>query len=179
MGPVAAPVGITNDKMVEVALETGAGSVPPPAWTSVTCGVAPFGVKFVPVTVIIAPTDADVGLKLAMVGPALKVTLSDCVAVFPARSVACTPIEFAPCVRVSEQANDPLCTVPAAPLHVSAATADSASETLPETVRAEEVRVAPLVGDVMLNTGGVLSRLIVVETVDAFPATSVAMPVTS
>ena len=31
MGPVAAPDGITNDKFVEVALEIGATTVPPPS----------------------------------------------------------------------------------------------------------------------------------------------------
>jgi len=67
-GPVVAPVGMTNDKLVPVALETDAGIVPPPCWLSVTCGVAPLAVKFVPVTEISAPTDAEVGVKLVIVG---------------------------------------------------------------------------------------------------------------
>lgn len=67
--PVAAPVGITNDKLVAAALETDAGIAPPPCWLNVTVGVALFPVKFVPLTVTTLPTDADVGLKLVMVGP--------------------------------------------------------------------------------------------------------------
>ena len=30
IGPVAAPEGMTNDRLFELALETGAGIVPPP-----------------------------------------------------------------------------------------------------------------------------------------------------
>jgi len=67
--PVPAPVGMTKDRFVALALETEAGIIPPPpCWTSVTTGVALFAVKFVPVTVISVPTEADVGLKLVIVG---------------------------------------------------------------------------------------------------------------
>jgi hypothetical protein len=68
MGPVAALVGMTKDTFVAVKLETDAGIVPPPCWFNVTTGVALFAVKFVPVTEMRVPTDAEVGVKLVMVG---------------------------------------------------------------------------------------------------------------
>jgi hypothetical protein len=73
IGPVAAPVGMTKDRLVALALDTEAGIVPPPCWLSVTTGVALFAVKFVPVTAMRLPTDADVGVKLVMLGGAITV----------------------------------------------------------------------------------------------------------
>jgi len=75
-GPVAAPVGMTNDKLVELAPETEAGIVPPPCWLSVACGIAPFAVKLVPVTVMAAPAEADAGLKPVIVGGGAAVTVN-------------------------------------------------------------------------------------------------------
>ena len=68
IGPVAAPEGITNDRLFELALETGAGIVPPPCRLSVTCGVVPLAVKPLPVIVTSAPIAADAGLKLVIAG---------------------------------------------------------------------------------------------------------------
>jgi len=76
MGPVAAPVGMTKDRLVALALETEAGIVPPPCWFNVTEGIALFAVKFVPVTVISVPTAADVGVKLVIVGAGAAVTVN-------------------------------------------------------------------------------------------------------
>jgi hypothetical protein len=71
--PVAAPVGMTKDTFVAVKLETEAGIVPPPCWLSVTVGMALFALKFVPVTEMRVPTDAEVGVKLVMVGGGITV----------------------------------------------------------------------------------------------------------
>lgn len=83
IAPVAAPVGITKDTFVELKLEIGAGIVPPPSWLRVTVGVAPFAVKFVPVTLINVPTGADVGVKLVMVGGGITVKLTPLLATPP------------------------------------------------------------------------------------------------
>ena len=47
---------------------------------------------------------------------------------------------------------------------------------MPVTETVGEVTVAPFAGDVMLNAGGVLSRLIVAAAEALLPATSVAEP---
>jgi len=54
--------------LVIVALEIGAGIVPPPCWASVTIGVTLLAVKLVPVTEISVPTEAEGGVKLVIVG---------------------------------------------------------------------------------------------------------------
>ena len=35
-GPVAAPLGITNERLFALAVDNGAGIVPPPCWFNVT-----------------------------------------------------------------------------------------------------------------------------------------------
>ena len=103
-------------------------------------------------------------------------TLTDCGFELPATSVACTDIVFPPGLSVTEQLNDPAWMVAAEPLQVTAETPERASETLPVTETVGEVTVAPFAGDVMLNAGGVLSRLIVAAAEALLPATSVAEP---
>jgi hypothetical protein len=67
--------------------------------------------------------------------------------------------------------------VAAAPLHVTDATPESASETLPDTEAGVEVNVAPLAGDAMVTTGGVRSIFNVTVAVAVSPAASVTVPV--
>lgn len=74
--PVAAPVGITKDTFVELKLATEAGIVPVPCWVTMTVGAAPFALKLVPVTETRVPTEADVGVKLVMLGGGITVKLT-------------------------------------------------------------------------------------------------------
>ena len=104
-------------------------------------------------------------------------TLTDCGFELPATSVACRDIVFPPGLSVTEQLNDPAWMVAAEPLQVTAETPERATETLPVTETVGEVTVAPFAGDVMLNAGGVLSRLTVTFVVALLPAVSVAVPV--
>jgi hypothetical protein len=107
------------------------------------------------------------------------VTLTDCVVVFPATSVACTEIVLEPVVSATAQLYEPLCTVAAVPLQVTDATPERASETLPDTDAGEEVSTAPFVGDAMLKAGGVLSMFSVTLAVLVSPFVSVTVPVTT
>ena len=150
--------------------------VPPPCRLRVTCGVAPFAVKFAPVTVTSEPTGADAGLNPVMVGPALRITFSDCAVTFPAASNACTLIVFGPAFKVSEHVNDPEPSVAGAPLQATADTPDKASETVPVTLSDDDVNVAPFAGEVMLSEGGVRSMFTEAFAVPEFPAASVTVP---
>ena len=85
-------------------------------------------------------------------------------------------IVFEPTFRVSEQLNDPPCTFAGMPSQVTAETPDNPSEMLPVTVTPGVGTVAPLEGEVMLSEGGVLSRLIVTDALDWFPAVSDTVP---
>jgi hypothetical protein len=62
------------------------------------------------------------------------------------------------------------------PLQVTEETPESESETLPVTEIEEAEEVDPSAGEVIEIAGGVLSRLIVAEAEDTFPATSTAVP---
>jgi len=69
IGPVAAPAGITNDKLAAVNADTGAFIEPPPCWASITWGVAAFSpIKLAPVTVMIVPATPDAGENPVMAG---------------------------------------------------------------------------------------------------------------
>jgi hypothetical protein len=68
MGPVAAPVGTINERLVALALVTGALVVPPPAAESVTTGVTPLPARLAPVTLTGVPKEAEEGVKLVMAG---------------------------------------------------------------------------------------------------------------
>ena len=103
-------------------------------------------------------------------------TASDCVLLLPATSKAWKLIVFAPLARVIGQLNEAPCTLADTPLHATVETPDRESETLPVTVIADVETIAPFAGDVILNAGGVLSRLTVADADMAFPATSVAVP---
>jgi hypothetical protein len=105
-----------------------------------------------------------------------KVTEIDWEALFPAMSVAETAIVLAPAFSVTEQLNDPPCSVAATPLHVVAAISERASVALPETVTVEAVETKPLAGELIVSTGGVLSRLTLMLAVALFPALSVTVP---
>ena len=61
---------------------------------------------------------------------------------------------------------------------MTAETPDTASVTVPVTEAEDELTVAPFAGEVMLNVGGVLSRLTVTDVEAVFPAASVAVPET-
>jgi hypothetical protein len=50
-----------------------------------------------------------------------------------------------------------------APLQVTAATPESASEVVPVTEIVEVLKIAPAAGEAMLSVGGVLSRLTLAE----------------
>jgi hypothetical protein len=106
----------------------------------------------------------------------LRVTESDFDVAFPATSVASTVIVFRPGVRVTEQLNAPLRNAAAIPLHVTAATPDRRSVAVPLNANAEAFTTALLAGELMVRTGGVLSRLMVALALLLLPATSVAVP---
>lgn len=135
----------------------------------------PFALKLLPVSVISVPIGPELGLKEVIVGAAAfeKVTLSVAVEVFPAASVAFTVMTLAPAVRATEQLKEPLCTVAGAPLQVTAATPDKASDAVPVTETEDVLTVAPFAGDVMLMTGGTLSTptISTVRTPPGFPRT--------
>ena len=78
IGPLAAPLGMTNERLVAVKLDTGAGTIPPPCALSVTWGAPPFDVKLVPVTVTSEPSEAELGLNPLIVGGGTYVTWMDC-----------------------------------------------------------------------------------------------------
>jgi hypothetical protein len=84
----------------------------------------------------------------------------------------------APGLTATEQLYDLLCTVAAVPLQVTAATPERESETLPDTVAGDEVRVSPFAGDAMDKTGGVRSMFNVTGAVAVNPARSVTVPAT-
>src|SRR4029077_13943143 len=86
-------------------------------------------------------------------------------------------IVSAPGLTTTEQLYDPLCTVAAAPLRVTAATPERESETPPDTVAGDEVRVSPFAGDAMDKNGGVRSMFNVTGAVAVNPAKSVTVPV--
>jgi hypothetical protein len=66
---------------------------------------------------------------------------------------------------------------PAAPLQVTAATPESASEAVPVTEIVEVLKIAPAAGEAMLSVGAVLSRLILTEAgAEVLPAMSTATP---
>src|SRR5439155_4731024 len=72
-----------------------------------------------------------------------------------------------------------VCTgVAEAPLHVTLATPERASVTVPVTVTVGINRIAPSGGELMVTTGGVLSTFTATLVMPTFPATSTAVPVT-
>lgn len=173
--PVAAPGGITNEMLVALAVVIGAAIVPPPCWLSVMVAVPPEPrTRFVPVRVTSVPAGADFGLKSVIDGTP-KITDTDCVAVFPATSVAATAIVLVPVLSATVQLKAPFCTVAAAPLQVTTANPESASDTVPEICRLEFVTVTLFAGDVMLNVGAVLSILSVTLAETLSPIASVAV----
>lgn len=130
--------------------------------------------RFVPVRVTKVPAGPDLGLKSAMEG-APKLTVIVCVELFPATSVATTVIVFDPFVSVAVQLNVPLWTVVDAPLHVTAATPERLSDTVPETTKLAFVTVELFAGEVIARAGAVLSILSVTDAVALSPIASVAV----
>ncbi len=95
----------------------------------------------------------------------------------PARSVACTEIEFVPGVKATLQVKEEPVTVAAIPLQVTVAMPERASLAVPIKVAVGVVSTAPDAGDVIETVGGVLSMLMLAVAVALFPARSVALPV--
>src|SRR4051812_27494983 len=98
--------------------------------------------------------------------------------VLPARSDATALIAFAPGVNVTGHCACVSAIVASTPLHVTPATPESPSLTVPLITTTPVDTVVPAAGDVNVNTGGVLSMLTVALPVPAFPAKSVAVPPT-
>jgi hypothetical protein len=73
------------------------------------------------------------------------------------------------------QVNVPLEMLAAVPLHVTPATPESTSLTVPLTCSAELAAVEPFAGDVIAITGAVLSILSVTDAVALSPIASVAV----
>jgi hypothetical protein len=149
MGPVAAPVGMTKDTFVALKLETEAGIDPPPCWFSVTTGVALFAVKFVPVTKISVPTDADVGLKPVIVGRGTTVKTTPLLARPP--TVTTTFPVVAPAGTVASRLVAPHVTVAVVPLNLTVLVPCVVPKLVPVIVT--EVPTAPDVGDKLLILG--------------------------
>src|SRR5271157_1437018 len=69
IGPVAAPGGITNDKLALLDALIGALRVPPPCCAKVTVVAPPLvAVKLLPITVITVPIEPVVGANPEMLG---------------------------------------------------------------------------------------------------------------
>jgi hypothetical protein len=95
---------------------------------------------------------------------------------FPATSVPATAIALAPCVRVTLQLNAVPVIEAAAPLHVTLAALESASEINPWMVACAVPTAVPFAGEVTFRTGDVLSRFTEAVAVAVFPTPSVAVP---
>src|SRR5580765_5164602 len=87
--------------------------------------------------------------------------------------------EFGPRARTTPQPTLVPLIVPATPLQVTPATPDSVSVTVPAAVTVGANTIAPFAGDTRVNTGGARSRLTEAEAVEALPALSIAVPVTT
>ena len=107
-GPVEAPGGIRNERLFPLKAETGAPIVPPPCWFRETCGVNEACANPLPLRVISVPIGAEPGVNPVMEAGVIRLTLIDCVLVFPATSVACTAMEFDPALSVIAHVNVPL-----------------------------------------------------------------------
>src|SRR5712691_9662729 len=99
--------------------------------------------------------------------------------VLPASSLASAVIAFVPGVNVTRQSTCVPATVAGTSLHVTPATPESASATIPLMTASEVNSVLPLAGDVIVKLGGVLSMLTVTLAVAVFPALSMATPLTT
>ena len=74
--PVAAPAGMTNVRVVALALASGAERVPPACAASEMLAAVFPETRFVPVTVTVVPIEADSGLTPVIVGGGGAVTVS-------------------------------------------------------------------------------------------------------
>jgi hypothetical protein len=97
---------------------------------------------------------------------------------FPATSVACTEMEFGPCVSRTVQVKFEPEIAPGEPLHVTPEAPDKLSLTLPLSPIATVLKLMldPFGGEATVTTGGVLSILTVTEVLALLPALSVAVP---
>src|SRR5213594_4063945 len=97
------------------------------------------------------------------------------VAGLPAKSMAAAPSAFDPGFTDTLQENGD-CAASGDPLHVSAASPDSASVAVPVKDHVGVFNTVPLAGEVMDSTGGVLSSLTFRLAFALLPARSVATP---
>src|SRR5579863_6419646 len=90
-------------------------------------------------------------------------------------------MEFEPAVKETLQLKLEPEIVAAAPLHVTPATPDKASPSVPETPMDGVLRAIadPLGGDPIVMLGGVLSNLTVIDALVLLPALSTTVPVTT
>jgi hypothetical protein len=88
-------------------------------------------------------------------------------------------IKLTPGSRAILQEKLPLAKVAAVPSQVIAETPESASETVPATVTAGSVKLAPSAGEETVKAGALLSILRVTAAVAVFPAASVTVPLTT
>src|SRR5438876_586242 len=98
------------------------------------------------------------------------------VAGLPAKSMAAAPSTFDPGFSDTLQENGDCVFTSGNPLHVSAASPDSASVAVPVKDDVGVFSTAPLAGEVMDSTGGVLSSLTFRLAFALLPARSVATP---
>ena len=99
----------------------------------------------------------------------------------PATSVAWTEMELDPATRLVVHVKLEPEVVAAVPLHLTEATPDRLSLSLPliPVDGVPKVIIDPLIGDKTASSGGVLSKLIVADALAVLPAKSVAVPVTT
>src|ERR1700749_2134418 len=95
---------------------------------------------------------------------------------FPATSIADVTTGFEPSESWRPQLNAFAFSVAAAPLQVTLARPESASDAVPLTLAGVLKRFAPSAGDVTLRSGGVLSSFALTEAVAESPALLTAVP---
>src|SRR5262249_14672678 len=120
---------------------------------------------------------AFVGDVILICGGLTKATETLAELEFPATSTACTWSVFVPAISAWRQLNeDPLKVAGVFP-HMTFASPEIESLTVPASVTLETPTVVPNAGEAMVMLGGVLSRLTIVCTFAVLPATSDATPV--
>lgn len=100
-------------------------------------------------------------------------------AMFPAKSTARTTTKLTPGFNERLQEKFPPDGATGTPLHVSEATPDKASDTVPVTAIPAVVKTAPSAGEPTARVGGVFSIFNVTLAVAVAPAASVTVPLTT
>src|SRR5512146_2173553 len=145
---------------------------------TVTCAA---GSTTVPVTLIgLWLNRAELTGEVILIwGGRTKATVASAEPIFPAASTPSTRIVLVPTTRAWEQVKDEPVTVAGTSPHITFASPEPESLTVPLRVTLGTPTVVPATGEVMVMDGGVLSRLIEDVTVALLSAPSVTRPFTS